>query len=426
MEQKRCRVLYVEKPTQSVGGSIISLYELVRGLDMDIFDPVVLLYGPSAYRERFEALGVKVLVLNEQHEHPTAVSVVGRRRDIAASLSRYSERLAAAYREAKQFYQFYNQEWPLARRIAGLIKAEAIDLVHHNGSLPGNRTTVLAARLAHVPQVCHVRMLHDLSIVDRFLARFVDSFVYISRAVEAKYQSYGISPNGGQVIYNPIDTEAFSRINGSSRLQAEFDLTDQDVVISNIGRLDWWKGHEYFLEAIAKIVQLQPHVKALIVGEADLTPRNQAYFQQLQQLVGELQLRRQVVFTGFQRDIPAVMAVSNIVVHSASEPEPFGRVVVEGMAAGRPVIATAAGGVLDIIEDKVNGLLVPPKDAEAMAQAIQELIQNPNQARLMGQRAQQEAQERFSAKHHVAAVQQLYRRILFFDLRSQNGSHPSV
>jgi glycosyltransferase involved in cell wall biosynthesis len=61
-----------------------------------------------------------------------------------------------------------------------------------------------------------------------------------------------------------------------------------------------------------------------------------------------------------------------------------------------------------------------------MAQAIQELIQNPNQARLMGQRAQQEAQERFSAKHHVAAVQQLYRRILFFDLRSQNGSHPSV
>jgi glycosyltransferase involved in cell wall biosynthesis len=92
------------------------------------------------------------------------------------------------------------------------------------------------------------------------------------------------------------------------------------------------------------------------------------------------------------------------------------------MAAGRPVIATAAGGVLDIIEDQVNGLLVPPKDAEAMAQALQQLIQDPEQARLMGQRAQQQAQERFSAKHHVAAVQQLYRRILHSDLRSQNGS----
>jgi glycosyltransferase involved in cell wall biosynthesis len=99
-------------------------------------------------------------------------------------------------------------------------------------------------------------------------------------------------------------------------------------------------------------------------------------------------------------------------VHSSSEPEPFGRVIVEAMAAGRPVVATAAGGVLDIIEDQVTGLLVPPKNATLMAKAIQQLFQNRDQAEMIGQRAQQEAKRRFSVEQHVKAVQRIYQKIL--------------
>jgi glycosyltransferase involved in cell wall biosynthesis len=106
------------------------------------------------------------------------------------------------------------------------------------------------------------------------------------------------------------------------------------------------------------------------------------------------------------------MAMSDLIVHSASEPEPFGRVVVEAMLAGRPVVATAAGGVLDIVEDRVTGLTVPPKDPAAMAGAIQYLLQHPVAARAMGQRARQEASKRFSVKQHADGVQCLYQTIL--------------
>lgn len=407
MNAARRRILYVEKPP-SIGGSVISLYELVRGLDTNLYEPVLLFYGAHPYRERFQALGVKVITLSEQA--PTATPSVGSQRDIAASLSRYGHWLAAGYRAAKQVYLLVRRDWPLARRLAYLIKDEEIHLVHSNNS--PNRASILAARLAGVPQVCHVRALHQFSFVERYLAHFVNAFIYISNAVEQFCRNLGIPADKGQVVYNPINVEAFGQVDGVAELRAEFGLANQDRLISNVGRLDWWKGHGYFLQATAEVVQSQPNSKALIVGAPDSTHLNQAYYQRLQQLVTDLGLSDHVIFAGFRTDVPRIMAASDVVVHSASEPEPFGRVIVEAMAAGRPVVATAAGGVLDIVEDQVTGLLVPPKNAALMAGAIQQFLQNKEQAQTIGQRAQQRARERFSVEQHVAAVQRIYQEIL--------------
>jgi glycosyltransferase involved in cell wall biosynthesis len=101
-----------------------------------------------------------------------------------------------------------------------------------------------------------------------------------------------------------------------------------------------------------------------------------------------------------------------IIVHSASEPEPFGRVIVEGMAAGCPVIATRAGGVLDIIEDNLNGLLVPPKDEQAMARAMVHLLRNRVYARELEARAREDVIKRFSAEQHVKAFSRLCHEVL--------------
>jgi glycosyltransferase involved in cell wall biosynthesis len=405
----RCRrVLYIEKPV-FIGGSVISLYELVRGLDTSLYEPVVLFHGPNPYREQFRALGVQVITLSEQA--PTAMPSAGSQRDIAARLSCYGNWLAAGYRTAKEVYLLARRDWPLARRVARLISEEAIDLVHHNNGL-GTRGTVMAGRLAGVPQVCHVRWLSGFSPVERYLARFVNYFIYISRAAEQLYRDLGIPANRGEVVYNPINVEAFERANHVTELRAELGLTDQDRLISNVGRLDWWKGHDYFLQAMAEVIQSQPNMRVLIVGASDSTSRNQAYCQRLQQLVTDLDLSDHVIFTGFRADVPRIMAASDIVVHSASEPEPLGRVIIEAMAAGRPVVATAAGGVLDIVEDQVTGLLVPPKDVALMAKAVQQLLRNREQAEAIGQRAQQRAKECFSVKRHVTAVQCIYQQVL--------------
>lgn len=407
-DSKRRRILYIEKPP-FVGGSVIGLYETVRGLDKDFYEPVVLFHGPNPYREKFQALGVRVIVLNEQLPAPGA-AVSGR--DIAATLSRYGRWLGDAYRTAKEAYLLARKDRPLARQVAQLIRAEKIDLVHHNNSLPGNRASIMAAKMAGVPQVCHVRMLHAFGFWERLLARSVKAFIYMSSAIERHYVKLGIPKSQGRVIYDPFDWRVYAGANHAEELRAEFSLTDEDWLISNVGRLDWWKGHDYFVEALGMVIGSYPHVKALIVGEPDATPLSQAYDAKLRRRVAELNLSDKVIFTGFRADIPAIMAASEIVIHSSSEPEPFGRVIVEAMAAGRPVIATAAGGVLDIVRDQETGLLVPPKDVTAMAEAMRQLLQDRDGAQRMGQRARAEVAQRFTIEQHIAAVQQVYEEML--------------
>jgi glycosyltransferase involved in cell wall biosynthesis len=399
MNQKRHRILYIEEP-KGIGGSVIGLYELIRGIDLSRYEPIVLFHEPThPYCQKFREMGIKVLTLGEgKFASRPGFNKVG-----VVADSKSSNKLNRILRSAS-----------IVAHVTRMLKAEAIDLVHHNDNLPKNRETVLAAALAGVPQVCHIRTLAKFSPLEGHLTRFVNTFIYMSTAIEKVYRDLGVPANQGQVIYDGFESKSFDEISPDTvaKIRAEFNLTDQDWLISNIGRIDYWKGHEYFLQAIAKIAQTQRNVKALIVGEPLSTPQGQAYYEGLKQLAVDLQLSDTVIFTGYRADIPQIMAASDILVHSASEPEPFGRVVVEGMLAGRAVIATAAGGVLDIIKDQETGLLISPKDADAMAKAIQQLLQDRKQSAAMGQRAQQKAREVFSVKQHVASVQYIYERIL--------------
>jgi glycosyltransferase involved in cell wall biosynthesis len=248
----------------------------------------------------------------------------------------------------------------------------------------------------------------------------------MSTAIQNLYDGLGMPPEKGHVIYDPFDASAFApapatRVTGDSAtarrmkhsaLRAELGIKEDDRVISNVGRLEWWKGQDYFLQAIAEIVPSYPNVKALLIGAPDHTQVGHEFHQKLQQMVQELNLSEHVLFTGFRSDVTDILRMSEIVVHSASEPEPFGRVVVEAMLVSRPVVATAAGGVLDIVQDQVTGLLVPPKEATAMAHAIRQLLQDREKATRMGQDARKNAKERFSVKQHIAAIQNIYESIL--------------
>jgi len=406
MITKRRRILYVQGA--SAGGAVISLYELIRSLDTNVYEPIVLFHRPSAHGQQFEAIGAKVMVLRGT---PLVSQVTGVVKGMAAGIRSYGRWADAGYNTGRSIYLTL-RDAPTIWRVARLIKDEAVDLVHQSNSLSGNRATIIAARLAAVPQLCHVRGLDQLSQFEWYLARYIKTFIYISKAVERCYLDQGILPDQGQVIYNPIDVEAFTDTDSAPALRAEFGLDSQERLICNVGNISWWKGQDDFLHAMAEVIQAQPRTKALLVGEVFSSPVNQAYYQKLRRLVAELGLANHVIFTGFRSDIPRIMAASDVIVHSSSEPEPFGRVVAEGMAAGRPVIATAGGGVLDLIKDHVTGLLVPLKTPALMAKAMLELLENPGHAKRIGQQAQQHVRERFSSIRHATAVQQIYQQIL--------------
>jgi glycosyltransferase involved in cell wall biosynthesis len=409
---RRLRILYVQ--AAGGGGSGTGLHQLLRTLDHEQFEPIVLVYERTPQCDDFSTAGARVVVLNEVSNAAAVRGLPGkvRRGRIRAPEWRSVRRLVA-------------RDVGLARRILPIVRAERIDLVHHNNQPPGNRPSILAARWARVPQVAHVRFLPRYALADRFVARSVDRFVFVSQAVQLHATAgLGRATNRGQVVYDPFDFAAFDVAAGrSGTIRRELGIADEAFVVTNVGRLVPWKGQDVFLRAVAEVAREHPQVSALIVGEAKPTPADQDYHRRLRALVDELGIADRVHFAGFRTDIPEILVASDLAVHSATKPEPFGRVVVEAMAARRPVIATGAGGVLEIVQEGETGLLVPLGDAAAMAAAIRRFVEHGELGPSMGERARADVETRFSEARFRSALHKLYGSTL--GLRPSSGPRES-
>jgi glycosyltransferase involved in cell wall biosynthesis len=404
------RVLYVA--TTARGGSAFSLSHLVRGLDTSRYEPVVLFYTQENpyIGDQLNEVDIQTITLKKWHQESVPVPTESvRHRDIGAWLKVHlGEWASHTYVFLKACFQFMVEQMPKIRSIVRVIRQHEIDLVHVNTGLRNGKAGIVAAWLAGIPCVCHVRRFEELEHFDKLFSRLVSSFVYISGAVAENYVAQGIPSNRGSVVYNVVDLADFSPDFDATSVRSEFGWTAQERLVGVIGRLDWWKGHEYFLEAVAQVVHQVPNLRGLIVGEPEDTPLNREYYQRLQSLARTLDLEDKIVFTGFRSDVPRILSALDVVVLSSSTPEPFGRVVIEGMAAGKPVVATAAGGVLEIIENGSNGLLVPCKNSQAMAQAILWFLSNQEKAAQIGSQARQFVAEKFAVERHVAQVQGIY------------------
>jgi glycosyltransferase involved in cell wall biosynthesis len=412
MINSRHKILYIQGP--ALGGTVTGLYDLVGGINLKKYEPVILFLEPSIYCDESKNLGFKVITARKYLMHGQTSHVSSSKRDIAASLNRVNSLLSEIYKNFKQFYLLVCKDLILANRLSCFIRDLNIDLVHHNNNLRSDRVSVLAAALTNVPQICHVRTLTNLFYTEKFISRFVNAFIYMSSVIQKAYLNHGIPNKKGTVIYdgfNTVDNSIFDK-NKITFLRDEFGIKNGEHLICNIGRIDWWKGQDYFIKAMAKVLKVEPNTKVLIVGPTDSRPENQAFYLKLKNLVEKYKMSNNLIFAGFRSDVQNIMAASDVVVHSSSEPEPFGRVIVEGMLVEKPVVATSAGGVLDIIQDKVTGLLVPLKDAESMAAAILQLLQNPEQAKQIGARARERAKRRFSVEQHVTAVEEIYKKVL--------------
>jgi glycosyltransferase involved in cell wall biosynthesis len=169
-------------------------------------------------------------------------------------------------------------------------------------------------------------------------------------------------------------------------------------VLGVFSRLAGWKGQHVVIEALAAL----PKYQLVLVGDALFG--EEAYAAQLRDLAQERGVADRVHFLGFRHDSPALMRAIDVVIHSSTSPEPFGRVIVEGMLAGKPVIATAAGGALEIIDNGVNGLLVPPGDAAALVAAIRKLADVPDYARSLAEKGRRHAVTEFGLEAANARV----------------------
>ena len=300
----------------------------------------------------------------------------------------------------------------LARRVARV--ARDYDVLYAN-SQKALVVGALAGKFADKEMIWH---LHDVLTADHFgkgrrrlaltLAnRLVARVIANSKASAAAFVEEGGRAERVRVVYNGLDPAPFESVESTEvdALRKELGLPEVPVV-GVFGRLAPWKGQHILFEALARL----PGVHALLVGEALFGEH--AYARTLREQAKTLGVATRAHFLGFRRDVPRLMRLSDVVVHTSIASEPFGRVIVEGMLARRPVVATRAGGVMEIIEDGVSGALVPPGDAKVLTEVLAGLLANPTKARALAEAGYSVALERFSPRAMLEGVAQQIEQVL--------------
>ena len=274
----------------------------------------------------------------------------------------------------------------------------------------------LAGAVARRPVVWS---LHDMLTAAHFSALnrrvavmganwFVDRVVVNSQATQSAFRQSGGRVDKTTVVYNGIDAAPFDAIDPSDleSLRGEFDKPDVPL-LGVFGRLAPWKGQHVVLEALPAL----PEAHVLFVGDT-LFRGDEPYEETLRRTARRLDVADRVHFLGFRDDVPRLMTFVDLVLHTSVAPEPFGRVIVEAMLAGTPVLATRAGGPVEIVQEPDTGVLVPPGDPEALATAVQDVLSSPNRARAMAQAAQAYARRRFSVEQMQKGVKEAIGEVL--------------
>jgi glycosyltransferase involved in cell wall biosynthesis len=405
------KVLYVEM-AHDMGGSLVSLYQLVRGLDRQRYDPVLLFYWDNPYLERFRELDAKVIVWSgpRQDQDPPVPVPLPAALDRSRRAVENAAWLQKLYHRAGTYARFTFQTMPLAWRIQRIIRKHGIDLVHANDLIGCNREVIIAARLSGKPCVCHIRAFEHYTALDRMLIPFVDQFVFISNAIAQDSIAQGADPTKGAIVYNALELDEFQAVPADDGYRSELGLGPDDLVVGIVGRIVPWKGHVVFLRAMAQVAHMVPNLKCLIIGDA--AANDQAYKEELVALTQELGIQGKVLFLGWRSDVSRLLSTLDVLVHASLQPEPFGRVLIEGMAAAKPVVAANAGACPEIIEHGVSGMLFPPGDHQALAQAVSTLLHNPDQRRSMGIVARHQVESRFTIQKHVEQIERIYDDLL--------------
>lgn len=234
-----------------------------------------------------------------------------------------------------------------------------------------------------------------LSLCNNLIMRRANQqIIAVSFDVKRKLINYGkVKPEKITVIHNGTDVGEFLPSEGG-----------KGILVGTIATLRPVKGHRYLLYAAALVLKKVPDVKFLIIGQGPL--RNS-----LEELAGKLNIAKNVIFMGYQKDITEILARLTLFVLPSIR-EPLGICLLEAMAAGLPVVATNVGGIPEVVKEKETGLLVPPKDPEALAQVILTLLEDKEKAKNMGIAGRKRVEQKFTIGTMIRKTEQVYQDLI--------------
>jgi glycosyltransferase involved in cell wall biosynthesis len=389
------RTVYLN-PCGQLGGAEASLRELlssVRAAEPG-WELWLVLGEDGPFADQARELGVKVLVA----PFPPALARLGD----AGSRPGLGSLIRAALGSA--LYR---------RRLARLLRRLEPDIIHSNGF----KMHILGAwaRPRTASLVWHI---HDYPGTRRVMSRLLKR--YSRRCAAAIVNSHSVAQDAKRLlpdlkvvtIYNAIDLKRFAPEGTQLDLDAMAGLSPAPsgtVRVGLVGTFARWKGQKIFLQAIARLSSESPVRGYIIGGPIYQTVGSQWSLDELKDEAARLGLAGRLGFTGFVPDTSAAMRSLDIVVHASTQPEPFGMVIIEGMACGKAVIASQAGGASELFVDGVNALGHPPGDAAALAEQIQKLVGNGQLRKELGEAGRGMVNRRFYGERLALELTSLYR-----------------
>lgn len=387
--------------TAALGGGEIALLNFVRLLDRSKYDPVVVLFSDGPLRDQLTHACVRSTLI------PLNKKVVNARKDTlgARTLVKIPQLISAL---------------GFSLRLMDYLRSEGFALIHTN-SLKSDILGGIAGKIARIPVIWHVRDRIETdylptSVVGAFrmLAKFIPTCVVANSA--ATLETLRLPANRFRAtVPSGISLGPSLRVvhDGTHASMGEENPdrpTGQIPIVGMVGRLSPWKGQHIFIKAASEVLKRFPQCRFQIVGSALF---GEDYYETgIRELANRLGISDSVELLGFRTDAAQLMANFRILVHASTTGEPFGQVIVEGMAAGKPIVATDGGGVPEIVVDGVTGILVPMGDAGSMARAICRLLEDEQLSHRMGIAGNLRVRERFDIEQTVKKIEKIYDSLL--------------
>ena len=370
----RTRVLVVE-PAGLMWGSERALLDLLSKLDTDRYDVTVVCPEQSAFVARLRHLGIRTIVAPLQLLHQRGQSA----------------RIVA-----------------LAALVLAMVRIRP-HIVHVNQA-GYMRLASLASKVVAARVVCHVRLFEDaIALVAAGNSRdYPHRLIAISHAILSVLNQGEYTKANAECIYDPLDRAEVRRLTqGRSRasVRAEFKIPDGACVVSLVGRVCEEKRQDLLIEAA--LLGSEDIYYLIIGGDPPPEPGRQSYRELLQKRIDETNLGGRFIFTGMRSDVSALMLASDVVVMTTDN-EPLGRVLLEALSLGIPVIAPAAGGPYEIIGKDERGLGFAIGDASGLAAQIVETLSDRAGSRARTSRGTKWVEEVCSPENHARSVERIY------------------
>jgi glycosyltransferase involved in cell wall biosynthesis len=279
-------------------------------------------------------------------------------------------------------------EWDLlaVRRLRQLLRNLKVNILHCHDSHAHTIGLLATLGLDNCKLVVSRRV--DFRVGNNFISKIkykkhVDKYIAVSNGVKKVLELDGIDPAKIAVVHDGIEIDHFLCRDKAMNLYHEFGLDPARPVIGNVAALAPHKDQQNLLYAAKMVLEQMPEAQFLVVGEGELE-------RELKHLAENLKILDKVRFTGFRSDVPQILTILDIFAVS-SYLEGLGSSTLEAMAAGLPIVATRTGGIPEIVENSINGILVPPRDSESLAWAIMELLKDKKMREKMGSASRQKA-----------------------------------